>query len=210
MTLSNITQGEVLTVRTYKTYGGVAWANAYEIEALTNLSAPESELEFVANRLALLERSLHGSFVEMDRVIVSTFVPDGQPYNPLTFASFPINLPCLRNVSPSADIQQCLYVRRNVAFGRDGRLLYRFALARAEIEVPGIYPELATPAQTAIQNIVNDWLQQGGIGNAFRIVLARQTQSGIEVRPVVSLQVVKRIVVKQFNNRYYDRVRQQA
>lgn len=209
MTVASISQGEVLTVRTYKTYGGVAWANAYEIEALTDLSDPQSELEFVANRLALLERQLHGSFVEFDRVIISTFVPDGQPYNPLTFASYPINLPCLRNISPSADIQQCLYVRRNVAFGRDGRLLYRFALARAEIEVPQIYPELTSSARTTIQGLINSWVGEGGIGNAFRLVMARQTTAAIEVRPITGLQVVKRLVVKQFNNRYYDRVRQQ-
>lgn len=209
MTVASISQGEVLTVRTYKTYGGVAWANAYEIEALNDLPDPQSELEFVANRLALLERQLHGSFVEFDRVIISTFVPDGQPYNPLTFASYPINLPCLRNISPSADIQQCLYVRRNVAFGRDGRLLYRFALARAEIEVPQIYPELTSSARTNIQNLINSWVGEGGIGNAFRLVMARQTTAAIEVRPITGLQVVKRLVVKQFNNRYYDRVRQQ-
>lgn len=209
MTISTVDQGEVLTVRTYKTYGGVAWANSYEIQALVQLNDPESELEFAANRFALLERALHGNFVQFDRVVISTFVPDGQPYNPLTFASYPINLSCLRNISPSTDIQQCLYVRRNVAFGRDGRLLYRFALARAEIEVPGIYPELSVGAQTEIQGIINDWFTQGGIGNAFRLVMARQTQNAIEIRPVNNLQVVKRVVVKQFNNRYFDRVRNQ-
>lgn len=209
MTISTVDQGEVLTVRTYKTYGGVAWANSYEIQALAPLNDPESELEFVASRFAALERALHGNFVEFDRVVISTFVPDGQPYNPLTFASFPINLPCMRNITPAADILQCLYVRRNVAFGRDGRLLYRFALARAQIGVPGIYPELTLEAQTDMQNIINSWLAQGGIGNAFRLVMARQVQNAIEARPVITLQVVKRVVVKQFNNRYFDRVRNQ-
>jgi len=88
MTLATITQGEVLTVRSYKQLGGYLWANNYEVEATQDIANPSTALEFLAARIVELERGLHISTVVIDRVTISTYVPDSQPYNPNTLAVF--------------------------------------------------------------------------------------------------------------------------
>ena len=59
MTLSNISQGEVFTVRSYKQFAGFVWANNYEVEATQDISNPSTELEFLAHRIVELEKNLH-------------------------------------------------------------------------------------------------------------------------------------------------------
>jgi len=88
MTLTNIRQGDVLTVRVFKQFAGYSWANNYEVEALQDLSNPVVSLEALVTRIANLERPLHISSVIIDRATVSTYVPDSLPYNPNTLATF--------------------------------------------------------------------------------------------------------------------------
>ena len=73
MTLRNIQQGEVVTVRIYKQYVGFSWANNYEVAATTNINDPAQSLAAMVDRLVVLERLLHLQGVIIDRATVSSY-----------------------------------------------------------------------------------------------------------------------------------------
>jgi len=205
MSLSTILQGEVFTVRSYKQYVGFAWANNYEVEATQDIPNPSTELEFLANRIVELEKNLHISGITIDRVTISTYVPDSLPYNPNNVATFPFSVFATRQApSEVLPLELCLFVRRNVDFGRDGRLLYRGCLHEGDMSATAFRPLLTTSAVNSLQNIINNW-RAVGLGNAFRLVMASGFPAPSNVRPVVSLQVSEKIVVKKYNNRYFRR-----
>jgi len=205
MSLSTILQGEVFTVRTYKQYVGFAWANNYEIEATQDISNPSTELEFLANRIVELEKNLHLAGITIDRVTISTYVPDSLPYNPNNVATFPFSVFATRPASSEVlPLELCLFVRRNVNFGRDGRLLYRGCLHEGDMSAAAFRPLLTTAAVNSLQSIINNW-RTVGLGNAFRLVMASGFPAPSNVRPVVGLQVSEKIVVKKYNNRYFRR-----
>ena len=205
MTLAVITQGEVLTVRVYKQSLGYLWANNYEVEATQDIANPSTALEFLASRIVELERGLHLSGAIIDRVTISTYVPDGQPYNPNTLAVFPFSVPGTRTGPGSAlALEMCLFVRRNVIFGRDGRLLYRGCLTDQQVTSSGFRAVLLPAAVTLYQNVINSW-RSVGLGNEFRFVMASGLPVPTDVRQVVNLQVSEKVVFKKFNNRYFRR-----
>jgi len=205
MSLSTILQGEVFTVRSYKQYVGFAWANNYEVEATQDIPNPSTELEFLANRIVELEKNLHISGITIDRVTISTYVPDSLPYNPNNVATFPFSVFATRQApSEVLPLELCLFVRRNVDFGRDGRLLYRGCLHEGDMSATAFRPLLTNSAVNSLQNIINNW-RAVGLGNAFRLVMASGFPAPSNVRPVVSLQVSEKIVVKKYNNRYFRR-----
>jgi hypothetical protein len=205
MTLAVITQGEVLTVRVYKRYAGFSWANNYEVEATQDIANPSTALEFLATRVLELERGLHLSGIVFDRVAISTYVPDSQPYNPNTVAVFPFSLNGTRVGQGSAlPLEACLFVRRNVVFGRDGRLLYRGCLTDTQVSTSNLRSVLLPSAVTSYQNIINNW-RSIGLGNEFRLVMASGLPIPTDVRQVVNLQVSEKVVYKKYNNRYFRR-----
>ena len=205
MTLATITQGEVLTVRTYKQYLSYLWANNYEVEATQDITNPSTSLEFLATRIVELERGLHLSGVVIDRVAISTYVPDSQPYNPNTLAVFPFSVNATRTGTGSAlPLEMCLFVRRNVVFGRDGRLLYRGCLTDTQVSTSSLRAILLPAAVTAYQNIINSW-RSVGLGNEFRFVMASGLPVPTDIRVVQNLQVSEKVVFKKFNNRYFRR-----
>jgi hypothetical protein len=205
MTLSVITEGEVLTVRSYKQFTGFSWANNYEVEATQDIANPATALENLALRIANLERGLHIEGITIDRVTISTYVPDSQPYNPNTLATFPLsilsNRPAVSEVLP---LEMCLFVRRNTVFGRDGRLLYRGCLTENDMGASAFRPLLTSPAVTNLQGVITSWASIG-LGAEFRFVMASGFPVPTSVRPVVNLQVSEKIVVKKYNNRYFRR-----
>jgi len=205
MTLATITQGEVLTVRTYKQYLSYLWANNYEVEATQDITNPSTSLEFLATRIVELERGLHLSGIVIDRVAISTYVPDSQPYNPNTLAVFPFSVNATRTGTGSAlPLEMCLFVRRNVVFGRDGRILYRGCLTDTQVSTSSLRAILLPAAVTAYQNIINSW-RSVGLGNEFRFVMASGLPVPTDIRVVQNLQVSEKVVFKKFNNRYFRR-----
>jgi len=205
MTLANITQGTVLTVRVFKQYIGYAWANNYEVEAVQDITNVAVSLEALVTRIVALERPLHLSGVVIDRVTVSTYVPDSLPYNPNTVATFPISTNGTRQAQgESLPLELCLFVRRNVVLGRDGRLLYRGCLTENDMSASTLRPLLTSSSVGALQGIINSWTSTG-LGSDFRLVMASGFPTPSNVRSVVSLQVSEKIVVKKYNNRYFRR-----
>jgi len=205
MALRNIAQGEVVTVRIYKQFGGYLWANNYEVAATTNVPDPVVALQELADRLVALERNIHLRGVFIDRVTISSYAPDSQPYDPDTLATFPYTLEGLRNYNGDAvPLELCLFVRRNTNFGRDGRLLYRGCLSEGDITAPSFRSLLTSAARSSFQSILDTWQQQGP-GSVWVLVMASGTPNPTSIRRVISLQASEKVVVKKFNNRYFRR-----
>jgi hypothetical protein len=205
MTLRNIAQGEVVTVRIYKQFAGYLWANNYEVAATTNVSDPVVALQELADRLVTLERNIHLRGVFIDRVTISSYAPDSQPYDPDTLATFPYTLEGVRNYNGEAvPLELCLFVRRNTNFGRDGRLLYRGCLSEGDITAPSFRSLLTSAARSSFQSILDTWQQQGP-GSVWVLVMASGTPNPTSIRRVISLQASEKVVVKKFNNRYFRR-----
>jgi hypothetical protein len=205
MTLRNIAQGEVVTVRIYKQFGGYLWANNYEVAATTNVPDPVVSLQELADRLVTLERNIHLRGVFIDRVTISSYAPDSQPYDPDTLATFPYTLEGVRNYNGEAvPLELCLFVRRSTNFGRDGRLLYRGCLSEGDITAPSFRSVLTSAARSSFQSILDTWQQQGP-GSVWVLVMASGTPNPTSIRRVISLQASEKVVVKKFNNRYFRR-----
>ena len=205
MTLRNIAQGEVVTVRIYKQFGGYLWANNYEVAATTNVPDPVVSLQELADRLVTLERNIHLRGVFIDRVTISSYAPDSQPYDPDTLATFPYTLEGVRNYNGEAvPLELCLFVRRSTNFGRDGRLLYRGCLSEGDITAPSFRSLLTSAARSSFQSILDTWQQQGP-GSVWVLVMASGTPNPTSIRRVISLQASEKVVVKKFNNRYFRR-----
>lgn len=208
MTIANITQGEVFTVRVYKVYVGFAWANTYEVQATVDIPNPETAVSAVIDRIVALERAIHLDGVIIDRAIISSYVPDSVPYNPDTFASFPYSLNSQRPANaPVMPLEACLFVRRDVAVGRDGRILYRGCLTEEDVVSPAFRSQLTSTARTSIQNAISQWFGQGGLPAGWQFVMARGNPVPTNIRPVQGLTVSEKVVYKKVNNKYYDRRR---
>jgi len=205
MSLINIAQGEVVTVRIYKRFGGYLWANNYEMQAVNNLSDPSSALQELANNLVALERALHLTDIIIDRVTISTYAPDSQPYNPDNLATYPYSQFGQRTFSGDVlPLDACLFIRRNTNFGRDGRLFYRGCLSEADVGTRGFRGVLTGSSQTAIRNIVTNWYQTG-LSPQWRFVMASGNPNPTSIRLVVALDPSEKVVYKKLNNRYFRR-----
>jgi len=205
MTLASIQQGNVVTIRIYKNHGGYVWANNYEVQATQNIPDPTILLPILADRFVTLERALHTTAVTIDRVTVSTYVPDSVPYNPDALATYAYNVPGQRSLSGDlVALETCLFVRRITNFGRSGRILYRGCLYEADVGVFGYRGIIISSALNSIRSIINNWAQQG-IGQEWRLVLASGSPQPTNIREVVRLEASERVVFKKLNNRYFRR-----
>ena len=220
MTVNSWEVGEVFTARIYKRLTSrpdVLWANTYEFFATQ--AVPDAELSAVQVliTLATWESQFHSADVTFDRGVFSTHVEDGTPYDPTSFVSTGFVAIVGRRAAPSEplSLQNCLLVRRQVGFGRTGRLLYRRAVFEGDVSAPGGEPALGTGPLTAIQALVGggwdggaespgvlEWVQTGfGLD---MVMVGRNPLSPGNIRVVDSLQVAG-VVVKDYNNAFYNR-----
>jgi hypothetical protein len=205
MTLRNITLGEVVSVRVYKFFGGYLWANNYEVQSATNMTDPVEPLQELSDRIVALERALHLSDITIDRVTISSYAPDSQPYDPEALATYPYNQFGQRTYSGDVlPLEACLFVRRNTTYGRDGRLFYRGCLSESDVGTRGYRGVLTTTALASIRNIINSWSQQG-LGANWRFVMAFGTPNPTNIRGVTRLEPSEKVVYKKLNNRYFRR-----
>ena len=202
MPINSIAQDEVFTVRIYKRLDGQEWANSYEVQAAVASSDPTIMIGNLQNWLIGLERSIHLTDVFFDRITISTYQPDSQPYDPTRFVSIPIFQQGQRARSGDAlTLAICLFVRREVSFGRSGKLLYRGVLQ--EGDVAGYRSALLTASINSLQNTINTaWSARPA---SWRLVLASGTPTPTDVREVVNLGVSAFTTVKKLDNRYFDR-----
>jgi len=202
MPINNVLANEVFTVRIYKRLEGQEWANSYEVQATDASSDPTVSIGLLRTWLVGLERSIHLTDVFFDRITISTYQPDSQPYDPTRFVSFPIFEQGQRARSGDAlSLAICLFVRREPGFGRAGKLLYRGALQEAD--VAGYRSGLLTASINALQNAINTaWNARPQF---WRLVMASGTPTPTDVREVLNLRVSALTVVKKLDNRYFDR-----
>jgi hypothetical protein len=119
----------------------------------------------MVDRLVVLERLLHLRDVIIDRAAVSSYVPDSQPYDPDTLTTFPYSLPGQRSASGEVlPLELCLFIRRNVNFGRDGRLLYRGCLTEGDMSASAFRPLLTKRHKQLVSTRYKPRL---GFGNGF-------------------------------------------
>jgi hypothetical protein len=206
MPIDAVQTGEVFTVRTYKQHAGFGWANTYEVQSTTEPVNSVTAIESMASAFVALEQLIHLTPVTIDRVVVSTYVPDGQPYNPSSFTTIPVSLPGQR--APSGDflpLELCLFVRRNGAVGRDGRLLYRGCLLEADMGTDAFRGRVHPSVRNSFQTTFNTWFTTTFPQAQWNIVLARGAPNPTNVRQVISFQVSEKIAVKKLKNRYFDR-----
>jgi hypothetical protein len=207
MPLQSVSTGEVFTVRVYKVFNQYRFANTYEIVAQSSeTNTGETFWNTVAGKFANLESQLVFPFIQVDRVVISSYVPDGSPYNPTSFISLPFNIFGTRGISGDiAPANLCLVVRKNVTYGRDGRNFYRGNLL--ESDVVGGFPEasLSTSQKNFLQNLFSNWHTDFINDTIFRLCLASGTPNPTNVRIVTNLVVEGRIASKKINNRYFKR-----
>jgi hypothetical protein len=202
MPINNILANEVFTVRIYKRLEGQEWANSYEVQATEASSDPTIVIGSLRNWLVGLERSIHLTDVFFDRITISTYQPDSEPYDPTTFTSFPIFEAGQRARSGDAlTLAICLFVRREPAFGRSGKLLYRGVLQEAD--VAGYRSGLMTASINSIQSSINTaWNARPAF---WRLVMASGVPTPTDIREVLNLRVSAFTTVKKLDNRYFDR-----
>lgn len=219
MSITEWAAGEVFMVRVYKRLASnpaVVWANSYELSADTPRSGGAEAGRDAAIAIANWEALFHQSQVEFDRAVFSSWVPDGTPYDPTTFAVRPISgLAGARSIGGTEPLplQATLFLRRNVEFGRPGRALYRGVLFESDVTSPAGTPALTDPAREDLTTRVNsdlpppfpsqklgDFLASLGLS----LVLAGgQGPNPQHVRAVTSFTPAG-VSVRKFNNRYYD------
>jgi hypothetical protein len=215
--INRLDQDEVLTVRTYKVVPGaqIAWANTYELivdNPSQDVNEVTTRLNNLRNAFVTLERGLLNVAYTLDRVIISSYVADSQPYDPFTFVSYTVSLPgqFTSGSNPLVPLQLCVLAKRLVAFGRQGNLLYRGIVTRNETTVTPTGTVISAARVTAIETALNNFLnaiRQLG----FDLVMARGVQQ-VEVgtlRRVTGLEVKQDMRFKKLNNRYFDKVRNQ-
>lgn len=210
MTVISINDGELFTVRIYKSSAGQVWANTYEIQAIAGQTGTEALWTQAVDDLVRLEATLHFRAVNFDRVVVSTWVPDSRPYNPDNFTVFPVSRTGLRTPNQGVlPLTSALFVRRNAIVGRDGKLFYRGAVDAGYLASSYPIPRLSPDTISILQQELNNWFSQyHPLAGAFRLVMIGVNRANqIHIRPVVSLAVSERVVSKKLDNRWFDRVR---
>lgn len=214
MSVANPLSGEVFTLRIYKNLENrpdLKWANSYEFRPLPGASLADLNLDDVAGQVFNWEQGFHLNRVQFDRMVISTWVPDGQPYTPTSFRSTPLGGARGERqadllVSDVAPLQLCLMARAGVFFGRNGRRLYRGVLVEADFTSVAGEPVLTT---SGLADIASKFLVGGqGISQAVESLGAELVMKGSSATDVVRAITgisPSGVVVKQLNNRYFDR-----
>lgn len=199
--------GTYVTLRLYKrltTNPALMWANNYEfVNEQSAITA--DDVEIAIQDFSNFEGDIHLGDTQFDRGVMSSWVEDGEPYDPSTFTTYPLSGLGQRVVSGDAmSLNYCLFVRRNTTFGQNGKLFYRRVLVEPDVNAPSGTPALVSAAtlnttlQTAITaNNIN--LYMDGSNN-----LQLRMKSALLIdRPITGLTVAGARVM-QFNNRYFD------
>lgn len=214
--------GDILSVRCYKsltTAPDKVWANSYEFRVDSPTPDASGSNVALAQAIAAYEANIHLNDVQFERVVISTYVPDGQPYNPASFVSVPVTYLLGGVTGYPADQREplnlCLRVTRATVFGRRGYSLYRRCLAEDQVTSVAGTPALTTEAALAFASALADtftipsspeattfdqYLTDAGLSH----VLASGSAGSLSVRSVTA-RIPNGVTVKAFNNRYFDR-----
>lgn len=211
-------ENEVFTARIYKRLAqrqDLVWANTYELNVIgSGVGNNEAAAKDVVNLLAEWEAGFHLEGVQFDRGVLSTWVPDGEPYDPFSFVSEPLTavLGTRPIGSDRSPLQVCLLVRREVTSGRTGRALYRGVIEEADTLAVSGDPVLLPARQLVLQQLLNRPLPAAGdvalieALNSLGVdpVMVGETGGIVRKRSVLGFSAAG-VSVKPYNNRYFDR-----
>lgn len=211
MSVLSYVAGDVFRLRIYKYHfnnPGVKWSNEYNLVA--NVAGDVTAWEQVVTDFVTWERNLHSSLIVFDRAIVSTYSPDSDPYNGDEFVTINLNLPGLVGTGEDqlVDLRQVLFVAKEAAAGRQGRLFFRGVLIEADLTAPSGTAVISS--QNRIDGLMTTALQSltPYIGNVptgeFSLVLVFTLFGNIQVRVVITL-TKKGVTVSKLNKRYFNR-----
>lgn len=204
---------ELFTVRIYKSVDVASdqvWANTYELQ--TAAAATSTDLDDAADKLVAFEKAMHHDTVVFRRAVISTYVADGAPYNPLSFVSKSLTgagsiaSPAAALVLP---LQVALFIRRDVLAGRAGKLMFRQALGEGDVE--GRFGQVRLTSPTTVNSVLAAAIVSSTINGMFgpvptdpvRLVMCSGPTGVGTVRFVQGMTAVSARIVK-YNNRYFD------
>lgn len=198
--------GTIYTLRTYKklkTSPLAVWSNFYEFVGMAE--SEESTIDELLDKMLSYERSFHLDSVEFDRFVFSTWVEDGEPYDPESFVTKPMVGDGARThpTNIPEPLTTTLFIRRQTGFGQNGKILYRRCVYREEKTSPSGTPALSgSEVQTAF-NLGKEFIEQElglAAGAVYRLCMFA---TGQPMRTVNNL-IVAGLRNTQFNNRYFD------
>jgi hypothetical protein len=205
VTVQNPALGERFSLRIRKSHfnnPALKWHNTYEFRSNTVTDLPD--LLTACENIVDFEEALHNPIVVFESFTVSTYVPDGQPYNPDSFVTIPIgsvgeNDTGLGELAP---LHLCWRVAFRPTTGRLGFRLYRGCLKESQFNSPAGVPVISALGEVeavltgALTNI-NLYLS----GNEGAIYLSME--SNLNSRYIEEVQSAG-ITMKKLNNRYFD------
>lgn len=173
------------------------WINTYEFRIEEVNGVESGALAAVATKLVDFEKTITSDKVEFDSVRVSTWLEE-QFYSPESFVLYPASgTGHFVHTSDGVGLELCLYIRRQTAFGRQGRLYMRGVLDEAQVEADAGSWRLADAIAT--QTMVDDALSLSGVGaylpggdlyDRISMVMAGESKDGlVSIRTVDSLDV---------------------
>lgn len=181
------------------------FSNVYELR--TSITGMIPLVVPVLWDLLSYEKAFHLTAIEFFKATVSTWKPDGAPYNPNTFAVFNFDETGDRPVTGSAPEpgEATLYVNKNTSLGHAGKLWYRGCLLESDKQAPaGEAVEEGSGMQSTWQTAFTNNIAQY-LGNGFGgVSLALVSGDGTDVRPVVSMDPTA-IKYRQTGSIYFDK-----
>lgn len=203
MSITSPDLGEVFTIRTIKAYGDRNWVNTYEVQVTVDGLSPAA-LKQAASTIIAAERDFHMTWVSFIRYVISTYVPDGQPYNPLSFISEPVALQGQRGVTGDGlSLTDCVFVRFGAPTGRPGKRFYRGCLQETDVAFGIDGHSLSSTFRAQVSSNLSPLLTS--LPNGLQLCLASGNPIPTIVRPVTTIEAAFETVTKKLNNRYFRR-----
>lgn len=203
----------------------VEWNNSFE---LSSGEAPfdSAELENHATNLNAFIATLSLSTVIVKRVVISTWVPDSEPYNPDNLKT--VDFFTVGAASPGSEEKEAtdtvLKLKRSVDYGRSGKLELRYCLTDSMVDTNSGTPALTSTGRTTL--VTRLGIAVISLADTMGVMVlagVSQIDKIYEAAPAGTKQVVRREYskvphvrsVKQFvlngvgrrdpNNKYFDK-----
>jgi hypothetical protein len=196
MSVANPTNGEVFTIVTQKYHTGnpsQKWVNTWEV--LHDGTSDYATLVACKDAIVAFEIAMANTSVYIEKSRISTLKAETD-YDPQSFVTADENLP--GSITPSADpldLRAAAFIRRQVQFGRQGKLFLRGYLDESSVEsVAGEWslvdqPTLNGQVQTALSSSqLADYMNLAGVPPAFSLVLASIKRTAVGDMPVELVQ----------------------
>jgi len=193
MSVSDFAADDLFILRIIKHLGtnpDRKWANSYEFRAVG--AGSESDLLVMAQAFVEFEAALHGTAVQFDRFLISTWEADSVPYDPAAFIASTVSAVGTKVMASDIEpLNMVLSVTRVATTGRFGHLFYRGVLQEVEVVSPAGKPTLVnraaiqTDIDTALGDSSADQYLGPEVGAPFKMVMVNK--DGTQVRPVAGL-----------------------